>query len=209
MRMIKIFYRPLILLLLLPCLAYPASQTKIVGTCVNDPVATNVDWTEPGDATADDGNNTGGVGGDRIQDTEESDRLKGTMSGNIFTIPGTATIDSIKVEIDIIDNRNKDEGQDLEVRLIKAGSPVGNDESKAAAVPGVQTIRVYAPLNLWGTTWTPAQINATDFGVGLRLEVIGDAGRCEAGVDFLRITVHYTPAAGGAVGQIIMINDGG
>lgn len=191
--------RLLIFILFLPCFAFPASQTKIVGTCVNDPVAAQIDWTEPGDATADDGNNTGGVGGDRVADTEESDRLKGTMSGNVFTIPTDATIDSIRVEIDIIDNRNKDEGQDLEVKLIKAGSVVGTDQSKAGAIPGVQTIRVYAPGNLWGTTWTPAQINATDFGIGYRVDVIDDVGRCEAGVDFLKITVIYTPAAGGAV----------
>lgn len=198
----------ILLFTLLSCSAFAASQTRIVGTGTNDASVGDVPITDPGDITANDGNNTGIVGGDRIQDAETSQRLKGTTLGNVFTIPTDATIDSIRCIIDIIDNRNKDEGTDLEVKLLKAGVVVGTDQSKAGTVPGTQTEITYAPGGLWGTTWTPAQINATDFGLAWRGDTVtGSVGeRFEVGIDHFTIVVIYTPAA--STSRIIIVTGG-
>jgi len=200
---IPIFIK-LLFILLLPCLVYPASQTKIVGTGVNDASVGDIALTSPGNVTADDGTFLGGVNGDRISDAETSQRLKATMSGNVFTIPAGATIDSIKVEIEINDFRNKDEGLDLEVKLLKAGVVSGTNQNKVSAVPNPIAIVTYAPLDNWGVTLTPSDVNATDFGCTWRGQVLFDVGRLEVQIDFVRITVNYTAAA--ATGQIIRIN---
>ena len=189
----------LLTFLLVPTIAFGVKVTKIVGTGTNDASVGNIAHTEVGDITADDGNTTGGISGDEVRDDDTHNRLKGTMSGNVFTVPGSATIDSIRVVIGIIDRRNNLEGQDLEVRLLKANNVVGDDESKPGAVLGSLTDVTYAPGGLWSTTWTPAQINATDFGVTYRGHVPTQSGRYRLGIDHMTITVIYTEAAGGDI----------
>jgi hypothetical protein len=46
--------------------------------------------------------------------------------------------------------------------------------------------------DLWGTTWTPADINAAGFGAALAVTEISSRGANEtAHVDHITITVHY------------------
>jgi hypothetical protein len=47
--------------------------------------------------------------------------------------------------------------------------------------------------DLWGTTWTPADINSTGFGVLVQVENNGGVARV-ASVDSVLITVTFTPA---------------
>lgn len=194
--------KALIFITLLPCLALPASQSKIVGTGANDASAGTTAWTDFTNITADDAADA--ITG-RLNDTETSQLLNGTMSGNVFTVPTGATIDSIKAEVEMQDLEGSNTGFDLLVKLIKGGTVQGNNQEKAAAIPAAITIRVYAPLDLWGLTLTPTDVNATNFGLSFRYEATGD--RSEVSVDFVRLTVHYTEAAAGGQ-QIIMINDG-
>ena len=44
----------------------------------------------------------------------------------------------------------------------------------------------------WGTTWTPADVNATGFGVGLTPMYLLTGGNGRAYVDFIRATVYYS-----------------
>jgi len=121
------------------------TQVRIVGTGANDASVGDIAITFPTRVNSDDNSFTGDVTGDQIQDAETHQRLKATMTGNLFTIPATATIVKIKIEYEMIDRRNKDEGLDLEVKILKAGVVSGNDQSKAGTVPGTVTIRVYDP----------------------------------------------------------------
>ena len=45
--------------------------------------------------------------------------------------------------------------------------------------------------DLWGLTWTVAQINASDFGVSIKAEGIDPSGG-DGTIDAVRITVYYT-----------------
>ena len=46
--------------------------------------------------------------------------------------------------------------------------------------------------DLWGTTWTPADINASNFGVALSANSSGTGATRTASVDYIQITVTYT-----------------
>ena len=82
--------------------------------------------------------------------------------------------------------------RDSMVSLLKDGGITGNNKAAtgtewptAPPVPAVYG----TPTDLWGTTWTPADINANDFGVAL--SVISDINRI-AYVDYMQISVTYT-----------------
>lgn len=119
-----------------------------------------------------------------------------------FSIPSGATIDGIVVEVErkadagfsIIDSSS----QTNAFKLLKSGSAVGNSKRDSVNYwPTSDTYKTYGgDSDLWGTTWTDSDINNVDFGLQLAFDnesksnIIGY-------VDYVRITVYYTEAAGG------------
>jgi hypothetical protein len=88
---------------------------------------------------------------------------------------------------------------------------VGSDyavtpESLPNAWPDQDTYEVYGgPTDLWGTTWTLADINATNFGVAFK----ADADNSIGSVDQVRITVYYDVALAVALQSFVLEeNDG-
>lgn len=77
---------------------------------------------------------------------------------------------------------------DNSVRLIKGGVITGNNyAATTSAWPTVDAYQVYgSSTDLWGTTWTDAQINATNFGAVLSASVQNGI----AAVDHMRITIY-------------------
>ncbi len=146
-------------------------------------------WSNPGYITAPDASYataTMGAGG-------VSEYLQGTSFG--FTIPLNATINGITVSI-----MRKDSGpiRDEEVRLLKAGSPVGSNRASSTNWPTSMALATYGSASdLWGTTWTPAEINAGSFGVALSVQNTSvwwwfpQTGT--AYVDYIRVSVTHTP----------------
>ena len=133
--------------------------------------------------------------------------LKATNFG--FSIPTGATINGILVEIE---RRDLDErATDSSVKIIKADGSIGS-ENKADTVnrwPFSDTYKAYGgATDLWSETWTPEDINDTDFGVVL--STIG--GFTAADVDHIRITVYYTtttPWITGSLNRLIKLGVGG
>ena len=121
--------------------------------------------------------------------------IKATGFG--FAIPTGATIDGILVEWE--QRRGGTGIRDHTVRLYKAGVLVGTNKADTATdYPTTDTYRSYGgAADLWGTTWTAAQVNATDFGAVLAAQNAGAAGAAAANIDHVRITVYYTAAASG------------
>lgn len=76
---------------------------------------------------------------------------------------------------------------DNSVRLVRGGAVVGNDLANTLSPWNtVDTYTSYgSALNLWGTTWTVADINASNFGAVLSASVANGTAR----VDHMRITV--------------------
>ncbi|MFI5203868.1 MAG: hypothetical protein ACHQF2_05175 [Flavobacteriales bacterium] len=108
-----------------------------------------------------------------------------------FTIPLTATITGITVRIE----KRASAGaiiQDNGLMLVKAGVEVGSSLATAANWPFSDTYVVYGGCsNLWGTTWTPAEINAVGFGCFFAAIDYSCTGNTQSFIDNIQITVCY------------------
>lgn len=163
---------------------------NLAGTGADDSTLGTVVWNNPGNITANDGScsECGSV-----MYTGETHYLKATNFG--FSIPSGATINGITVVI----NRASTLiiVQDRTLKIIKGGSFVGSNLWSAAYWPPTLTSKTYGSSSeLWGTSWSYADINASDFGVGLTVASgsFKSAGRGK--VDYIEITIDYT--VGGA-----------
>lgn len=121
------------------------------------------------------------------------------LSGFGFAIPSGAAITGIVVELERADAEAGDGSiQDASVKLLKAGSPVGADRvllDSLSAWPTSDTYQSYgSSSDSWGVAWTPAEVNASGF--GLRLQVTATSDAETARVDHARVTVHW--ALGGS-----------
>jgi len=107
-------------------------------------------------------------------------------------IPDGATIAGIVVT----DRRHTDSGTviDSTLQLLKAGNPVGTNKASGAAWPTSGAYATYgSAIDLWGTTWSPAEIKDPNFGVQLAAHRTA-GGTAKAYANFLEITVYYSPA---------------
>ncbi|MCH8060389.1 MAG: DUF11 domain-containing protein, partial [Proteobacteria bacterium] len=110
-----------------------------------------------------------------------------------FTIPAGETILGIEVQVEVWDANATLDMDDSDARLAKADVPVGADRSIAGVWPSTRTVRTYgSPTDLWGTTWTPAEVNAVGFGFALQPRALSGGTGAIAQVDYHRIIVYYT-----------------
>ncbi|MBI4305247.1 MAG: hypothetical protein HY678_02910, partial [Chloroflexi bacterium] len=116
-----------------------------------------------------------------------SDSLQATNFA--FAIPSAATISGIEVQIE---RRASAAGiRDGSLQLLKAGGVAGVDKrDNSVDWPSTDTVRTYGgPTDRWGVSWTPADINASNFGAAL---MIGAAPNSPlAYVDHIQIKVYY------------------
>jgi len=120
-----------------------------------------------------------------------------------FTVPADATIDGIVVEV----NRRSmiaGSGKDFRVQLGKGvggAGLVGSNKADTATIwPSTLTVATYGgPTDLWGTTWTPAEVNdsSTDARFTVSLSCRADIQNADVAVDFIRVTVYYSTAPTG------------
>lgn len=170
---------------------YPSasSTSAVAGTGENSDA-----WVGPTNIQVDD-TGTASITAPTFDSPDISDRLLAMNFG--FTIPGTATIDGIEVGID----RSNAAGaaSDNRVQLLDAtGAAAGNNNADTATDwPATLSVVTYgSSTTLWGLALTPSIVNDPDFGVCLSVQA--DGANTDVAVDFIRILVHYTPAAGGA-----------
>jgi hypothetical protein len=126
-----------------------------------------------------------------------------------FNIPAPAQIQGIEVFVE----RHSSVGTifDSRARIVKGGVIGTTERALAGNWPLMDATVTYGnPSDLWGTTWTPTDINAAGFGFALSVDDNVDA----AAVDHISITVHYTlcnstPAVGCRTAQksIFVIKD--
>lgn len=116
----------------------------------------------------------------------QSHKLKVTGFG--LSVPAGATITGITVEVSRAALVNF--VYDLHLQLLKGGVAVGTDKASPAKWP--LSIGEYQSVtyggDLWGTTWTPAQVNDPDFGMYLQVQFSNGWAQ----VDAIRIKVNYT-----------------
>lgn len=87
-----------------------------------------------------------------------------------FAIPAYAIITGIELEVTRGNVGSGDNASTGGYRLLKAGSGVGSTQTDPLLIDltGPYTDTFGSSSDLWGTTWTPAQINASNFGVQLQ-----------------------------------------
>ena len=163
------------------------------GTGTNVTGVGTVAWSSPGNIISDGGGSATASKG-TPDGTVTTNYLQGTSFG--FNIPSGATINGIQVSINRFASvsAGSDNVQDNVVSLIKAGTVTGDNKSAAGNwATATTTVASYGGASdLWGTTWTPAQINASDFGVALSVNITRDNGTVTASVDYISVTVSYT-----------------
>lgn len=160
------------------------------GTVVSsDPTGAAPAWSNPGNATASDDARatcTGGTG-------ENTEFLHATNFG--FSVPAGATIDGLILEVERSRGANNG-NQDNQIHLAKNGvswlAPPGTNKSTGATFPASDAYTTYgSSSDLWGQTWTAADINHSGFGAGITaIDNLGNG--LSVRIDHVRITVHYT-----------------
>ena len=118
--------------------------------------------------------------------------LYGTLYG--FNIPSSATIRGIEVKIKRKSAYTENWTHlDQNVKMKKSGITVGSNHANSnywgnnywdSWIYGNST-------DLWGTTWTPSDINESGFGAGVSCTVL--YGTVIAYVDWIAIKVYYSP----------------
>lgn len=171
------------------------------GTVVSDSTVGTEAWSNPSNATASDdsdaicvvGQGTGQIG----------EYLKCTNFG--FSIPAGATIDGITVDVELRSSQ-VNRVVDNAVRIVKGGTIGSTDRSSGTNWPTTETTRSYGSTSdLWGESWTVADINASTFGFAISPSSTG-AGSRNAEIDHVQITIEYT--AGGGVTPIPTVKRG-
>lgn len=154
----------------------------------------NTDWTNPGNVVS--SNNSYASCG-TLSPGSPTDYLAATNPG--FSIPGTDTIDGIEVNVEA--SRSSGTANITAIALTKNGSSALGNKTPAQALTGTDVVYTFGgPADLWGQSWTPAEINASTFGamvVCLGTPPSGGAPR----IDHITITV-YTTAGGGTPTKI-------
>jgi len=121
-----------------------------------------------------------------------------TMSVTNFGFSVSGTVAGITVEVERKSTTaSSTTCKDSIVQLVKDGSTgVGTNKAAAGNWPSSDAYATYGSASdLWGTTWTAAEINSSNFGVNFA--AIGDTGVGQpvGSVDHIRITVETTTGA--------------
>lgn len=180
--------------LLLPTISIQAATqgpntATATGDCINDSGTGTAVWTTPGNAFSTD-------------TTYATISVDGTISNYIkctdfgFNIPAGATIDGIQVGVERQASATNNGGVvDSAIRVVKGGS-IGSTDRKTTTVYTTSNVTENhgATNDLWGTTWTVSDINASDFGAAVAVTKASSGGAAiTASVDSISITVTYTP----------------
>lgn len=147
----------------------------------------NLDWTNPGNITnTADANYATAV----FAGAGNTDNLQGSNYG--FAIPTNAIVNGIEVSIRRMTGATNGGRQtkDNIVSLVKGGAVTGNNKATGTLYTTSFAVATYgSSTDTWGTTWTPADINATNFGAVFSANANNSL---TVTVDYIRITVYYT-----------------
>lgn len=150
------------------------------------------DWTSPGSVSADDGTEAN-ITAATYDANDISFQLRARNFG--FSIPADSTIDGITVEIE---KRDQAIGAAVDNRVQlsdDSGNLVGDNKADTVTDwPTAATIVTYGgAADNWNASPTVTMVNDPDFGV--TLSVKATAANTDIFVDFIRMTINYTPPA--------------
>lgn len=144
-------------------------------------------WSDPGNVGADDGVQAeAAFGGSGTSDT-----LRATGFG--FSVSGT--VDGFELEVKRIQAGTTI--TDGRVELRKPDGTLSDDKADAAAwsFMGFEVKAYGGAADLWGLTVSDMEVN--DSGFGVEIQAANATGAVIASVEYVRVTVHYSPGGGG------------
>jgi hypothetical protein len=142
-----------------PYIIDPTLGANAPGTVVNTTGVGTAAWTNPTNAEVADGVNATvpvGVAG-------KSNYLAATNFG--FSVPTGSTIQGIATTV--LESGGTNLYYDNIIELIQGGTIQGNNEARSSSTywpPTLTLINYGGATDLWGLTWTVAQINSSNFG---------------------------------------------
>lgn len=147
----------------------------------------NKTWTNEGNAAGSD--NVYASFGNLVGAGSYTDYL--SITNFSFTIPASATITGILAEIERSDPNGRT--SDYRIRIIKAGVIGTTDKSGGAGYSLSDSYQTFGNAgDMWGETWTAAEINAADFGIAIAAQRSAAGSTTNGRIDDVRLTVFYT-----------------
>jgi uncharacterized repeat protein (TIGR01451 family) len=164
-----------------------ATATASPSSCQNTAGVGTQAWTNPGNAVS--SNNSYATAS--VNDNQITNWLECTGYG--FSIPADSTITGITLNVER--SANNTLVQDYEVRLIKGGVRGAADRATTTNYTNADVVEAHgSSSDMWATTWTPAEVNAANFGAAFSAFKNGTAGGARTvSVDHLQIVIDYTP----------------
>lgn len=188
----------------------PSTGAKAGGTATNVDNNAGTAWTNPSSAL--DNNNTYAVAA-APKAADDCDYLHITNFG--FAVDAGAVIDGVEVVVHRgTDDNNSGSSNfytyDHTIQLIKGGTRAGDNKADVATrwpaadpVSSAEAPRTYGGNgDLWGLTLTPADVNASTFGVAIAAALVNIYSN--ANVDFVTINIYYHTPAGSSCAQVII-----
>jgi hypothetical protein len=169
--------------------------TESAGTGVDSATGGTVAWSNPGNVASAGQTATVTLAGSATQ----SHYLKVTNFS--FNIPANAII----LGITVTDSRSCSPAGEIftsSIFLVKGGSAVGTDHAIGTALwggPSPQSETFGSSTDLWGATWLPSDINASNFGFAIQAEQDFAATSTGSIYAFPTITVYYSVPTSGTV----------
>jgi len=160
-----------------PVMANPDTAGPNAAGTASDP---STNWTTPGNTTVSDDAYA-------IYDDNTQDDLQLTNFG--FSIPAGSVIDGIVITREGHGTGSTDVKRWFRIGLTKDGSTLVGTRKIGQQLPTTDdTVEIGNATDLWGTTWTVAEINATTFGV---LISDNDTTKDDLNFDYVAVTIHY------------------
>lgn len=137
----------------------------------------------------------GGGGGSEGYIVSSSGPSGGGGGGSSFVSSGTGTVHTQGFRTgagQVIITAGEDTAcVDTTVRLVKAGTVVGDNKAATTTQwPNAAAVATYgSATDLWGTTWTAAEVNASNFGFVLSATVTNGEARVSGGKMYIYYTV--------------------
>lgn len=177
------------------------SQCVAVGprscsTTINDAGTGSQAWSNVSNVQLSDNNYTSAGQALGILSSFQTHYVKCTNFG--FSLPSIVPICGIKVEMEkhctglligssVVDNN---------IRIVKNNAIIGTNHALGSTWPTSDAYYTYGhSADLWGTSWTAADINSPNFGVVISAQ--GNSGLASlfltANIDHVRMTVFYDP----------------
>lgn len=162
-----------------------AAGPRYAGTVVDDASVGATAWSNPGNATTDNGSEATNAG-------DSSHYLKATNPA--FTFDPSLIITGIGVDVK---RRQLGTAQyiDQSIRLVKAGVISGDDKATVTPWNSLAGYVSYGGVGqLWGLPWTAADLNLASFGVAIAGKSDGP-GTVNARIDAIRFKVFFNTVA--------------